>query len=446
MRKTVSLLIVLLLVSSCAFSVRIGTGNDRWGLGLTVNEDDLLTGSFHLGQDFKDFSVDMDFLVITNRGTKEIDGEFRKGRTDILNVAFAYIPEPFRIGDSRLFLGYEASAGVSAKGPLGSEYIQNLIHSVMNNPSVDLPDAEELGFLPLASLAAYGSYNFLENMGIGLSTSYLFNSGGNQLNVTLTAKASYRGFSTSLGVDYSRIWGFGWLMQAYAENVNGIGIDFGLTAGEAITFNYRVNPLNGRSYAVFTMDTDGFKPHWKESLAKFVVTKQILSEVSRSTGLIFEHSLSDYFDAGIELRHTSGFENNSKVNNDEFRTAKTYSRWLVGLSIHKDFGFMDPYLSIRGGISQFRIDKLLNMNPESTYRSDRLADKLYPTASMEIGVRFLPEGLVIIGPTSMRISLFGGFDWFPKALEKTLEKDGLHDDWNMKAIIMHYGLGLVFGF
>ncbi len=446
MEKNIFTIIVLLLVSACAFAVCIGTGNDRWTLGLGVNEDDQLTGSFHIGQGFKDFSVDLDFLVLTNRGTKEIDGKFRKGRNDILDIAFSYIPKPVRIGGNRLSLGYEISGGVSATGSLGSEYIQNLIHYTLKNPHIDLPETEELGFLPLANLTAYGLYSFSENLGVNLSTSYMFNSSGNNLNLMLEAKASYRGFSASLGLDYSRIWGLDWLMQDYADRVNGIGVDFGLMAGKAVIINYRINPINKRTYAIISLDTEGFKPQWKESLARFIIAKHFLPEVINSNDLTIEHRLSDYIDAGMRLIYSSRFESNPKMNNDNFRTARTYAHWLVGLSIHKDFGFIDPYLSIRGGVSRFLIEKLTNMDPDSTGQPEPLADDLHPTASMEIGVRFLPEGLVIIGPTTMRVIVFGGIDWLPKSVEQTLEKDGLHDDWSMPAILTHYGLGLAFGF
>lgn len=445
-KKTVAFLIVILFASFCAYSLHMGYGNDRWTLGLGENTDDLLTGSVHLRQGFNDFYASLDFLTITNRGTKEFDGVFRKGRTDVMNIAVAYAPKPLRVGDTNLFLKYEAATGLSIKGNLGSEFIQNLIHTVVGNPPLSLPVSGETKALPLIDLKAYGSLDFSDYIGLGLTASYHFDSSGSQLNALLETKATYRGFSARIGVDYTRVWSSDWILQTYAEAIDGFGIDFGLMAGKAISFSYRLNPVNGRCYGVIAVDTDGFKPEWTESIARFVVSKEILSGVSEATSLTMEHRLSDFFDAGFELRYTSGFRNNRKANNDEFRISRNYSHWLVGISFHWNLGFVDPYLNLRGGLSAFRINKLTYINPESTDHSELLADKWFPTVSMELGIRFLPEGLIIVGPTSMRISLFCGIDWIPKDLEKTLVKDNLHDGWSQPPILMHYGIGFVFGF
>jgi len=72
-------------------------------------------------------------------------------------------------------------------------------------------------------------------------------------------------------------------------------------------------------------------------------------------------------------------------------------------------------------MSHWVINSLTYINPDSTNYSELLADDWYPTASLELGLRFLPEGLVVVGPATMRVSVYCGINWFPEELEGNAE-------------------------
>lgn len=447
MKKNLVVSLFMFMVALVSvFPIQIGMGNDRWTLGLAENTDDQLTGSVHLRQGFKALSATLDYLTITNRGTKEPDGVYKKGRTDILNVALGYTPNFYSVGDSSFSIGYEVFGGISFYGNLGSEWVQNMIHKVMGNPPIGLPVSNNIMLFPLANLKMHVLCSISDSILFRSTTSYLLDAYGTGFSTLLDAEVSYRGFFASLGLDYTWMWGSEWISEMYGKCINGIGIDFSMMAGKAISFSYRMNPINHRSYAILAVDTDGFKHEWTESLVRFGCSRQILNGVAESNGLSLEHRVTDSMDAGIELKYTSGFQNNSKANNNEFRTSRNYGHWLAGVSFHKDFGFVDPYIGIRCGVSHFYVDKLLCINPDNGADTLCLADDWYPTASIELGVRFLPDGLLVIGPSSVRMNVFFGADWFPDDLEKTIVKDNLHEGYQKPAVFMHYGIGAVFGF
>ncbi len=443
-RKTIVTFLFLLLATSFCFAVQLGAGNDRWTLGLAENTDDQLTGSMHLRQRIGDFSINLDYNTITNRGSREYDGTFRSGRADIVDLAVFY-GKVFKLNSIPLAINGSLGAGVSVYGNLGSEGVQNIIHKLNGNPSIELPP-DDYRVLPLVNLRAGARYSFTDWMGLDMDTSYLFDSTGNQLNALLGARFTYRGLSAVLGVDYTKLWASTWISELYSRQISGLGFDFTLEAGRAVVFSYRMNPANSRSYGVITLDTAGFKPEWEKSLLRFGCSRQYLSDGTDSVGISFEHRVTDILDAGLDIKYTCNYRNDADANNSAYRTRRNYGHWLVGVSLHKDFGYIDPYLDVRAGISHWDIDKLTYLVPEGSDEPERLAEDWYPTVSLQFGLRLLKEGLLVMGPTSIRLNVFCGLDWFPRDLEETLSKDNLHEDWEMTPILYHYGLGFSFGF
>jgi hypothetical protein len=446
MKKAVLTLLLISVILSTAFSVTFGGGNDRWTLGIAENTDDQITGSGHVRQEFGNLAVFADYLMITNRGTKEYDGTFRRGRTDILDIAFSFCPPDVHLGDSPFSFSYALSAGISVFGNLGGEGLQNGIHVANSNPPIHLPYADST-VLPLLDLKASLTIDLTENIALGLYTSYRLDTLGNQINALLETRLCYRGLYAGLGMDYTHLWSMDWIPEMYSRTINGPGLDFSLSSGKAVRFTYRMNPSTGRCYGVFTIDTDGFKSEWKgESLIRFVCSRFSYSDGTETVGTSLDHKITDFLDVGLEVNYTCGYQNNEKANNSRYRTRRNYGHWLGGVSFHWDFGFADPYLSIKAGISHWHIDLLTNLTETGSDNPENLANDWYPEITLKAGIRILPEGLVAFGPSTMRIDIFCGLSWFPKELGETLSKDNLHDGWTMPAVLLQYGLGFAFGF
>lgn len=230
----------------------LGIGNDALALGLSENDDDLLTWAFHLSEEKKGIVLDAAVRTFTERGAV-IGAQHLKERYDILDIRAGY---GFRVSIAPVLFETQLRAGVSIIGNFGGELFQNQHHRNINVPLVDLPYTEERFARPSLLLSGSATCDFNE----GISTKVLLaaeqraTTGG--LYGSAVLQLSTDGLSGYIGLDYA-LWKGNHTKTAliYADAVSGPGITLGYDLG-FLTFNYRMNFLTRRGYGYMAVQPE----------------------------------------------------------------------------------------------------------------------------------------------------------------------------------------------
>lgn len=229
MKKIFVVFFLVLIVLMPVFTQNNGFGlrfsNDCWTGAFSYNNDDLLSYTFGLQYQGKDFDVLLDANGFT--------GRYLDDRFDLLEVLWVQ-RIPLDIDNFRL----EASAGFDLYGFMHIDFFQNALHKMMHIEPVSLPYRKsDISFIPVLGVrAGYGplyaeadarfGFDYTEEIGIKYSYDIL------------VLRAGYRFMQKSVEDT---------VLEKYIEQAGGPVLEYSFDRGK-VRQSYSVNPLNGNGY------------------------------------------------------------------------------------------------------------------------------------------------------------------------------------------------------
>jgi hypothetical protein len=370
-----------MLFSASLDSLVLGTGNDWYTLGLGNNLDDQLSYGSNLSLTQDNLRIDVSLTGITDK----IENQ---KRYDLLEASFVY-------DFSTTFKGFRFSAipeaGFTVSGNLGSQDVQNLIHTWLSRNLLFLTyeDNSQLFFPSLGAAVSiaypYGVFDF------GLETSY---------NLTMGwEKAAYTGGFVDIGGVLLGQAGYLWVdplatdwdtHKLITTSYTGLTLSYSFDGGLFQT-SWVYHGTGKTSYGSFGLDImQLFAPKVYEQ-SDFTFSTGFLYDLQHQQNRLFSLTYRNFV---FEIKHKNGPLFNLMEEQD---TRMTVASWMAGYS--KEFassGFIRPYGKFLAGIERY------NLNYNYT---ESVIEELRPTLGIETGVILFPEGLLVTGSDTYRLRL-----------------------------------------
>lgn len=341
MKKVLIVFFIILLSSSLFASsqLHIGTGNDKFSMGLANNDDDGRTFDFFVQyRDKGGVEAFVSLQAWTNR--------VKVQRADRLIVGLGYNYTFFEKSGFEFALG--ATAGLGIQGNFQLEKIQNQNHRNNKIDEVFFPYEEDRLFFDFSST---------------FSLSYKNNA----------AKLEF--------VDNHLWWGF--------------IIDSGF-----LRFDYRHR--FDTPWAMGSISVDALslfeEPTWQQSHIYIVVGKENIQSydfLSNAAVVPLNDNLEVYGGA----KYTSGFPSSDLIDPSKFRIQR--SHLLLSLGARVSFfqtSFVSPFASLGAGLASW---KLLRQDM-STGLHERLGRENTFFMEASFGLKVLPEGFLRVGHSSIQ--------------------------------------------
>lgn len=447
MRRLLATLLFAAVISAVVSASVLRIGNDTWSMGLSENDDDLLSWSVGYTQDAGNgISVSADIFSFTDRGSGKGE-DFHKGRQDIAEICVCWGLDSSDYMDMPVSVSARISGGAALLGNLAGQTAQNMIHRFLGIPEVDLPYPGGLSVYPSASAQAGISWSFNGVASVGAELS-----GGYTL-ANPFAGAALKGTFTFHGVDGYVCADYVWRKQGeyrisglWTANVRGVGIGFGYDFG-FMTFSFRLNPATSRGYGVLAFDPlRFFESSWKSTEVCLRLYKAMMTGFIGFNGTDVVWRMNAWFSPSLRFLYSSGYPDRGQAVTDSYRMRHNYGIWMIGGEIRYQFGFVELSAGLHAGISRWCVDRMMNIDPDPGTCNERVASPVCPCASISVGVAIMPDGLVVAGPASVRLYVTGGCMLLTRKAGEALKKDLMHGGWTWHALDPFLGLGVELGF
>ena len=420
-------------------------GNDTWSMGLSENDDDLLSWSASIMQPVNaNLNIGARFLSFTDRGSLESNGCFSTSRMDYIGLDFKYT---FTFVHDELPLAFSGQIGfgVSGSGNFGGETMQNLIHKIAGIYKVQIPyflNSPEFSFSSLTRIEM--RYDILPWM--NLSGSILFSK-----DVLNTLKVDGKVTMKTSSVEEWLL--LDWivsgkntrhLLNLYSESITGPGFGFGFDFG-VFGFSYRTNLKTQRGFGRFHVNIENLGPSTYQK-----TTRTIRLAFTYFLGVDFSQirttwRFADHFSLVLDNLYSSGYPMHGNAVTSSYRIRRNYGIWSSGVMFRYGFMGIEPYAEMLLGVSHWTVDKMTNIDPERIEDNTRLYECWLPAASVSVGFTLLPEGFISIGPFTLRPDVFVGFVWL-QGIDEVLSKDCMHENYESHILEALFGLGVEIGF
>ncbi len=436
-----------MIIAASVFASSLRIGNDTWSMGLSENDDDLLTWSIGYTQDIgRGISVFADMFSFTDRGSGKGD-LFHKGRYDTTEIGALWnfdLPDPARLP---VLLSARVSGGLSLKGKFAGQASQNIIHRFLGIPEVYLPYPEKMQAFPEAAVTVESLWFPQKAVSVKASISGGYAMTSLFAGTSLSGQVSFHGVDGFVCADY--VWrkqGDERIDRLWTENVSGFGLGFGYNLG-LMSFSFRFSPSTGRGYGVIAVDSEKISDRsWERTEIDFRLYKTMMTGFIGFYGTDIAWNANEWFSASFRCLYSGGYPGKGRAITDFYRMRRNYGIWMVGGEFGHDFGFVRLSVNVHAGISRWCVDRMTNTDPSPDTVNERTVDCVCPCASVSAGISVLPEGFVVAGPTSIRLYVTGGCMLLTRQAGDALKKDLMHDEWTWHVADPFLGLGLEFGF
>lgn len=440
--KTSAIAILLLFICAGAWALTtIGIGNDTWSLGLSENDDDLLTWSFNVTEQIQNVVAEVGIRAFTERGAVS-NGRYFKERYDIFDVRAG---SAFRFSIPEVDFSLQWRLGISITDNFGGEMFQNLLHKTIKLRSLEL-EYTKAKAAPSLLLSGSATHWFTEN----ISTQVLLALEQRSTIGGIYGRAMLRLSTTGL-LGYAGLDGAFWkgtqtlTSGLYAQAVSGLGMAYGFDLG-FIVFDYRVNVLTRRGYGYIAIRPENMvRKTWNDTGWSLRFGKK---SMTGGIGFGWERLSKDvlWFEVVLAQEYSSGYPDKGEGITDHYRMRRNYGIWQAGVGYALAFPIGVIRFNLLAGASRWTIDRMTNVDPENPLGSKRVAFRWFPAISAECDVAFLPEGFLVFGNASVSVDLLAGVSVFPGGLSRFLKADLMHGNWNEEHWLFPYvGIGIGFG-
>lgn len=441
----VMLMATVAAVAVCASVLSIG--NDTWSMGLSENDDDLMTWSAGYTQDIgPGLSVHAGLSSFTDRGSGKGD-DFHQGRYDIVDLGVCWGIDSSDWMDMPLSVYGRISAGAALRGNFAGQYTQNVVHRLLGIPGVELPYPDRLSVFPSGTVTAGISVTPLTALTLCADVSGGYSLASPFAGAGISALLSFHGVKGGLSADY--VWrrdcGDG-ICGLWARSITGFGLGFSYDLS-FMSFGFRFNPSTGRGYGIFSFEPLRlFESTWERTDVCLRLYKTMMTGLIGFNGTDVAWRLNGWFSPSLRFLYSSGYPNRGQAISESYRMRRNYGIWMVGGELRYQFGFVEISGALHAGFSRWCVDRMMNIDPDPESENVRVADPACPCASVSAGLAFIPEGLVVAGPASVRLYVSGGCMFLTRSAGEALKSDLMHSGWSWHAVDPFLGLGVEFGF
>ena len=446
--------IFALEINKNEFRFFIATTNDKFSYGISENKDDQLTASNEIHLFFPYLFLDLNLNGITNRGFKSnmLDSStFESGRYDEI-IAKTGVSINL-LNTSGFEIDFVPEIGFCLLGNFGMEFEQNLNHKSGTIDAVILEyEKFEKPFYPLINSKLVFSHepvDFLKTQ-LSFSANNIFDYATEQnisINGILGNKTRLNIFA---GYTWNQTQNSSSTLKSYKNVTEGFNYGFNLDTGlvKLDFINYEKT-----KYGLGAINVDFInlsKHNWKKSDIHFLtgITNFINTEfLENQIQLDFTENLSFYF----SNKFVSGFKSN-KINPSEYRYERDYVINTLGVKYEHPLSFiknwLTPYIELGTGTASFKVQKLANHLPSSTYDSYEYDSKLFFQMELNVGFDIIPEGMLNFGNSSYQVTVFMGTIFIPdyKNATEQIKKDTYRkDSWSLNPFEFRYGFAVHFG-
>jgi hypothetical protein len=436
------------------FRFFLATTNDKFSYGISENKDDQLTASNEIHIIFPYLFLDINLNGITNRGFKTdlLDfSTFESGRYDEIIAKTGTTLNLLKISDFEI--DFVPEIGFCLLGNFGMEFEQNLNHKSGTIDAVNLDyETFEKPFVPLANAKFVFSYNpidFIKTQ-ISFSSNNIFSYSTEQnfvLNAVFGKKSIFNIFA---GYTWNQNQNSSSTLKSYKDVTNGFNYGFNLDTG-LVKFDFINYAKTKYGLGAINVDFMNFSKHnWQKSdvhfltgLTYFMNTEFLENQIQ----VDFVHNFSFYFNN----KFVSGFKSN-KINPSEYRYERDYVINTFGVKYEQPLVFIKnwitPYIELGTGTAYFKVQKLANHIPTSTYDSYEYDSKVFWQMEANIGLDIIPEGKLNFGNSSYQVTVFVGTTFIPdyENATKQIQKDTYRaENWSLKPFEFRYGFAVHFG-
>lgn len=418
-RFVIAALLALLLVSSL-FSFKfdrddhllIGTGNDRFTMGISNNYDDNL--SFNSSLEYQNGNLHL--MTYLNGYTDRDEGK----RHDELLVLGSW---NFSLLKTHGFLiDLMPSGGIDIDGNLGFWEFQNDLHKLMNIPTVDLEYPDKATVKPYGDILLSARYSITDELRVGL---FLDGQYWDKFRLNASIALQYKHSSFMLGYDGQ--W-----------NTN-IRLDLGL-----FQINHRSNLESKVGFGSVSIDALSFfrEKTWKNSDVYISVGKTYLQSFLFTVQQTVQTIPNWPVDITIYNRYFTGKPTSSKLGSNE-SVIRHHTQTAIGVSYtFPDLWIFMPFVELGGGIANWQM-QIINSTDKQDYPKLTTA-----FAILRLGTDIIPEGAIVIDSTTLMIDTAVEFNYFFNADKITdyIKQDKLHDnDFAFKSFCITFTIGFTFG-
>lgn len=391
----ISILLVPLLAGALSaddIRVSIGTGNDKFSMGVSKNDDDWMTFDFPILVQAGPFSLEADAIAFTDRAAGTRYDQLS------IDVSWAFIWNVF----DGIALRARPVLGLDYIGNLNLEVIQNWNHAQSGVKPVSLKYPDNGVMYHVFGLKASLGYGFDDASDVSLNLFPRYEKGSFSLDAGISVR--YRGMKFGLA--------YPWRIQ--------MAVDAGIAS-----FSYWKDLGSTFGYGTFVLDVMGFfrKSTWSHSDAVLSIgTEPLQSFVFLSNTLSV--SIGDKLSLTVLDRYTSGFPINKDLDESE-RVQRNHTQLALGCSYEIfDFHGCKSYVGASGGLAVWQMDQIFTDG-----RSRIVFDSLItPFACFRLGVNLIPEGLLRFDSTSVSVDVAVDFNYFfsPARITDYVLKDLYH--------------------
>lgn len=446
MKKPLFVLLLTAVITAAVFPSVVRIGNDTWSMGLSENDDDLLTWSVGYEQNTTGgISVSADVFSFTDRGSGK-GSDFSRSRYDMIEAFVSWGLDSSDVMDMPLSVYGKISGGASLRGNLAGEYVQNFVHRFMGIPEVDLPYPEGVSVFPSGVVEAGLSYSF-SPFSMKVSGSGGFRLGAPYAGASLSGVLEYHDVKGQVSVDY--LWngkGDCRISGLWAGNISGIGIGYGYDFG-FMSFGFRFNPVSRRGYGLLSIEPERiFETTWRETSVSLRIYKALMTGMIGFNGTDVTWRMNGWFSPSVRFLYSSGYPDRGQAVTDSYRIRRNYGIWMAGGEFRYQFGFVEASAGIHAGLSRWCVDRMMNISPDPGSANERIADPVCPCACISAGISLMPDGFVVAGPASVKLYATGGCMFLTKETGIVLKKDLMHGDWSWHVLDPFFGMGVELGF
>ncbi len=375
----ISILLLPLFVSALTaddIRILIGTGNDKFSMGISKNDDDWMTFDFPVLVQAGPFSFEVDPIAYTDRAAGT--------RYDQLSIDASWA---FRWNVlDRIALKAKPVLGLDYIGNLNLEVIQNWNHARSGVRQVSLRYPDDGVAYPTFGLRASLGYEFSDVSDVSLNLFPRYEKG----TFSFDAGISVQYMGIKLGVAYP------WRVEAT--------VDAGIAS-----FSYWKDLSSTFGYGTIMLDVMGFfrKSTWRHSDAVLSIGAESLQSF-----VFLSNTLSvpvyDRISLTLLNRYTSGFPINRDLDEHE-RVQRNHTQLALGCSYEiLDFHGYKPYVGLSGGLAVWQMDQIFTDG-----RSRIVFDSLLtPFALLRVGINLIPERFLKFDSTSVSVDIAADFNYF----------------------------------
>jgi hypothetical protein len=385
-RRLFFVLSILLFLEAALFadsldSLVLETGNDWYTLGLGNNLDDQVSYGGNLLLTQGNLGLEVALYGITDK----IENQ---KRYDLLEASLSYAL-------ATTFQGFQVSAiptvGITVSGNLGSQTVQNLIHTWLSRDLLTLTYEDDTQlYSPALGTSISIAYPF-KVFDLGLEASYDLSIGWEQ--------SAYAGAFVGIGDVLQGHLGYLWVDPLETDwdthtllstNYTGLTLSYSFDGGLFQT-SWVYHATGKTSYGSFGLDIMQFFAPKVYEHTDFTFSSGFLYDLQGQQNRLF--SLT-YKHIVFEIKHKNGPLFNLMEEQD---TRMTIASWMGGYSKEfTDSGFVRPYGKFLVGLERY------NLNYNYT---ESVIEELRPTVGIESGVILFPEGLLVTGSDTYRLKL-----------------------------------------